>query len=87
MERGGVLLQMKQNIWEFLRSPDGTFAISHNGSLLSDAILEKWLEREICVRYGFCGREYHDIRSQLDRSGRCTVDLGSSSPSHLAIRD
>jgi hypothetical protein len=78
---------MKQNNWEFLRKPDGTYAVFHNGTLLSDSIPEKWLNREICVRHGFCGREYDDIRSQLDRSGKCVVDLSSSSPSHLTIRE
>jgi|HubBroStandDraft_2_1064218.scaffolds.fasta_scaffold57211_2 hypothetical protein len=78
---------MKQNVWEFLRRPDGTYAVSHNGTLLSDSIPEKWLESEICERYGFCGRECDDIRSQLDRCGKCIVDLSSSSPSHLTIRD
>ena len=76
---------MKPNIWEFLRKPDGTYAISHNDKLLSDSIPEKWLESQICERYGFCGKEYHDIRGQLNRCGKCTVDLSSSRPTHLAI--
>ena len=74
-----------ENIWEFLRRQDGTYAVSHGGNLLSDSIPEERLEHEICVRFGFCGREYDDIRSHLDRSGKCTVDLSSSSPSRLAI--
>jgi len=35
---------MTRNIWEFLRKPDGTYAVSHNGKLLSDSIPEKWFE-------------------------------------------
>jgi hypothetical protein len=35
---------MKPNIWEFLRKPDGTYAVSHNGKHLSDSIPEKWFE-------------------------------------------
>lgn len=31
---------MKQNIWEFLRGQDGTYAVSHNGEVLSDFISE-----------------------------------------------
>jgi len=27
---------MTRNIWEFLGKPDGTYAVSHNGKLLSD---------------------------------------------------
>jgi hypothetical protein len=29
---------MKRNIWEFFRTPDGTYAAFHNGKLLSDSI-------------------------------------------------
>jgi hypothetical protein len=76
---------MKRNIWEFMRKPDGTYAVAHNGKLLSDSIPEKWFQRQICEDYGFCGREYNEIREQLDRSGKCLVDLDSSSPTHLAI--
>ena len=76
---------MERNIWEFLRRPDGTFAVSHNGKLVSDSIPEKWFESRICAHYGLCGKEYADIRGQLDRSGKCAVDLSSSSPTHLAI--
>jgi hypothetical protein len=75
---------MKRNIWEFLRKPDGTYAVSYNGKLLSDSIPEQWFESQICEHYGLCGKEYHEIRGQLDRSGKCTVDLSSSSPTHLA---
>ena len=76
---------MKPNIWEFLRKPDGTFAVFHNGELLSDSIPDKWFESQVCEHYGFCGREYRDIRGQLELSGKCTVDLSSSGPTHLAI--
>jgi len=44
---------MTSNIWEFLRKPDGTYAVSHNGKLLSDSIPEKWFESQICEHYGF----------------------------------
>ena len=78
---------MKQNIWEFLRESDGTYAVYHNGNLLSDSIPAKSLNDAVCVRYGFCGHEYEAICSQLNRSGKCTVDLNSSSPTHLSIRE
>jgi hypothetical protein len=78
---------MKSNMWEFLRKPDGTYAVSHNGKILSDCIAEQNLNDELCIRYGFCGHEYDAICSQLNRSGKCTVDLNSSSPTHLCILD
>ena len=77
----------KPNIWEFLRKPDGTYAVSHNGKVLSDSIPEKNLNDELCIRYGFCGHEYDAIFSQLARSGTCTVDLKSSTPTQLCILD
>lgn len=73
---------MKQNIWEFLRKSDGTYAVYHNSNVLSDSIPENRLMEEVCVRYGFCGREYDAICSRLNRFGKCTVDLNSSSPTH-----
>ena len=76
---------MKSNIWEFLRRPDGTYAVSHNGKLLSDSISENGFQSQICVQYGFCGREYDEIRGQLDRFGKCKVELSSSTPTHLAL--
>jgi len=78
---------MKPNIWEFLKKPDATYAVSHNGKILSDSILEKNLNDELCIRYGFCGHEYDAICGQLNRSGKCTVDLNSSNPTHLCILD
>jgi hypothetical protein len=77
---------MKQNIWEFLRKADGTYAVYHNSNLLSESIPEKWLNDEVCIRYGFCGSEFDAVRKQLNRSGKWTVDLNSSSPTHLSIR-
>ena len=75
----------KPNIWNFLRKPDGTYAVSHNGKKLSDSILKKNLNDELCIRYGFCGHEYDAILGQLNRFGKCSVDLNSSSPTHLCI--
>lgn len=66
---------IKPNVWEFVRGQDGTYAVFQNGQVLSDFISEEALESEICVRYGFWGREYNDIRRQLARSGKCAVDL------------
>lgn len=73
----------QQNIWAFLRRSDGTYAVYQNGNLRSDSIPESKLNDEVCVRYGFCGHEYEAIYSQLNRSGKCIVDLNSSSPTQL----
>ncbi len=66
---------MKQNIWEFLRKENGTYAVIHNGELQSDSISKERLEKELCVRFGFCGQEYEKIIRQLEQSGKCTMVL------------
>ena len=63
----------KQNIWKFLKRDDGTYAVFHQGILLSDRIPEAEREREFCVRYGFCLDEYDEIVRQLAQSGECTL--------------
>ena len=78
-------LLMKPNIWEFVRKPDGTYAVSRSGELLSDSIPERSFEWETCVRYGFCGWECRQICEHLEHHEKCTVDLSSSSPNHLAV--
>ena len=65
---------MIENSWQFIRKEDGTCAIVHNDKLLCDSIAEKWLGSEF-ARYGFCGQEYRDIRTQLDVSSRCELNL------------
>ena len=66
---------MKQNVWEFVRNEDGSYAVVHNGKLLSDCIPEKYREKEFCVRFGFCGEEYKEISRQLAQSDKCTLVL------------
>jgi hypothetical protein len=61
---------MERNLWDFLRRDDGTYAVFHNGKLLSDGIAEEKREDEFCVRFGFCGQEYEDIVRELRQSGR-----------------
>ena len=65
---------MKPNVWEIVRLEDGTFAISHKGKLLHSSIPDRWLEAEL-GKYGFCGKEYHDIRLQLEHSGKARIAL------------
>ena len=66
---------MPQNVWEFVRKEDGTYAVSHNGTLLKDGIPEEHREDEFCVRFGFCGEEYQEITRQLRQSGKCILSL------------
>jgi len=68
-------MAMKQNVWEFVRNQNGSYAVFHNGKLLSDGISEERREDEFCVRFGFCGHEYQEIVRQLRQSGKCTLEL------------
>jgi hypothetical protein len=65
---------MKGNTWEIFRKEDGTFEMFHQGKLVRGAIPDPWLEDEL-ARYGLCGEEYHDIRRQLDESGKAKIAL------------
>jgi len=66
---------MKNNVWQFLRDENGSYAVFNNGKLLADSIPEERREDEFCVRFGFCGREYEEIVRQLRESGKCTLEL------------
>jgi hypothetical protein len=65
---------MKGNVWEIVRNNDGCFDIFNKGELQRGSIPDQWLEDELS-RYGFCGREYKDIRCQLDQFGKARIDL------------
>jgi hypothetical protein len=66
---------MKQNVWEFIREEDGSYAVFRKGKLLCDSIPEKYLEKDLCRRFGFCGQECDEIVRQLKQSGRCLLEL------------
>jgi hypothetical protein len=66
---------MTQNVWEFLKREDGSYAVFHNGTLLSDSISEDRQESEFCVRFGFCGEEYEEIVRTLRQCGKCRLEL------------
>jgi len=52
---------------------DGTFDFFLNQTLDRSGIPEKWLPEELCVRFGFCGEEYHSILRKLNQDGRATL--------------
>ena len=66
---------MKPNIWDFVRNADGTYAILNKGKKIRDHIPERWLEDEVCGKYGFCGREWRDIWDGLSKEGKFTIVL------------
>ena len=66
---------MKPDVWEFVRSEDGTYAVFHQGKQLCNEIPEEWFDEHICVRYGFCCEEIDEIRRQIDAAGKCVLLL------------
>lgn len=47
-----------------------TFNLLLNGKLDRERVSERWLNEELCVRFGFCGEEYNSILDELTRNGR-----------------
>ncbi len=66
---------MNQNVWEFIRNEDGTFAVLHNGKRMCDGIPENWFDAQICQHYGFCGQEVVEIRRQIEAGGKAVLVL------------
>jgi hypothetical protein len=62
-------------LFEVLKNEDGTYEVLFNGGLVRSRVEERWLEKEVCVRYGFCGSEFDAIMQQLSDPGKATVVL------------
>jgi len=61
------------NILEVLKNDDGTYEVLFKGELVRSRVPERWLNQELCARYGFCGEEYDAIIRQLNDSGRAVA--------------
>ena len=55
------------------RNADGTFEVFYNGEHVRSNVPERWLNEELCVRYGFCGEEYDLILKQLNERGHASL--------------
>ena len=62
-------------VLEVLKNDDGTYEVFSKGELARSRVSERWLNRELCGGFGFCGDEYEDIIRQLNDSGKATVAL------------
>lgn len=62
-------------VLEVFRNDDGTYEVFWKGELVRSRVQERWLNEELCVRYGFCGEEYDAIVRQLSECGKATVVL------------
>jgi hypothetical protein len=58
---------------EVVKRGDGTFDLFLNRKLDRNCIPEAGLPEELCVRFGFCGKEYDSILREVNRNGRTTV--------------
>ena len=61
--------QSGNTILEIIRRENGTFDLFLNGRLDRENIPLEWLNEELCVRFGFCGKEYDLIIDELTRNG------------------
>jgi hypothetical protein len=57
-------------VLEVVRRDDGTFDLFMNGELDRGRIHEDGLNEQLCVRFGFCGKEYESILLELAEYGR-----------------
>jgi predicted SpoU family rRNA methylase len=62
--------QTANTVLEVVKTDSGTFDLFLNGKLDRERIPEKWLNEELCVRFGFCGEEYESILDELTKAGR-----------------
>jgi hypothetical protein len=60
---------------EVTRNADGTYEIFFGGKRDCSQVQERWLEHELCVRYGICLEELDPILRQLSASGKVIVEL------------
>jgi hypothetical protein len=61
---------MKDTVLEIVKREDGAFDLFSNHKLLQGQIQESYLPEWLCVRFGFCGEEYHFILKELNLKGR-----------------
>lgn len=73
----------KLNI-EVVATGDGTFEIILNQKTVATRVEERWLNDELCGKYGFCGDEFDVIKRQLAQSGKASASrfrgAGSTAP-------
>jgi hypothetical protein len=66
--------QISSTVLELVAKSDGTFDLLWDGKLDRTGIPERWLNEELCVRFGLCGDEYDAIvlepRRRVEPLGR-----------------
>lgn len=63
-------------VFEILKRPDGSFDVFRNAELADSHVPDRWLEDQL-IKYGICGKEYRDVRKELEESGKVRLEFGS----------
>jgi len=62
-----------KSVLELTKREDGTFDLFLNHKLDRSRIPERWLEEELCARFGFCGEEYLSILRAVESGGTTEI--------------
>ena len=65
---------------EAVLTEDGTYAVYLDGELDRQNLNDYALEHEMCVRFGYCGYEFTDIKEDLRKTGKAIRALGGLPP-------
>jgi hypothetical protein len=69
------LKQARNAVLEVVSRSDAAFDILVNGELRRTKIQEAWLNPEVCVRFGFGGKEYDSSVRDLTWDGRARIEF------------
>jgi hypothetical protein len=67
--------RMKDTVLEVVKRDDGKFDLFLNRKLDQSERPESSLPEWLCVRFGFCGEEYHSILKEVNLNGRVKIIL------------
>jgi hypothetical protein len=86
--RDSIARKRTTTVLELVKRTDGNYDLFLNGALHRGDIQEKWLPEELCVRLGFCGKEYAAILLEAMEAGsqRSRFDLDKN-PSRVRDAD
>lgn len=56
--------------FDVVKRDDGTFDVYRNRDLFPSQISEQTLNDQLCAKWGYCGAEYDEILSEVERTGR-----------------
>ncbi len=76
-------LRTMPEVYEIVLRPDGLFDVFHNGRLSDRSIPDGWLQDQL-VKYGICGKEYHYVRREVEKSGKARLAFRSRANEGLA---